>query len=87
LAWTLRVDGSAQKQLRKINRWQADQITKALIDIAELDDPRVRGKPMVGNYAGHWRYRVGDWRAVVRIEDNAMIIVLVAIGHRRNVYD
>ncbi len=41
---------------------------------------------MMGAYAGHWRYRVGDYRVIARIEDGLMVIVVVALGHRREVY-
>jgi mRNA interferase RelE/StbE len=41
---------------------------------------------MVGNHAGHWRYRIGDYRAIARFEDGRMIIVVITIGHRREVY-
>ena len=87
MAWTLEVDSAARKQLRKINKWQADQITLALIEIAKLDDPRSRGRAMVGNQVGHWRYRIGDWRVICRIEDKRIVIVVVAVGHRREVYN
>ena len=41
---------------------------------------------MAGQYAGYWRYRVGDYRVIARIEDGQMVIVVVALGHRREVY-
>jgi mRNA interferase RelE/StbE len=87
LAWTIEISDQARKQLRKLNRWQADQITTALAEIAELENPRVRGKPMVGIYTGFWRYRVGDWRAIVQIVEGRMVLILIAVGHRREVYN
>ncbi len=42
---------------------------------------------MVGNHAGHWRYRFGDHRVIARIEGQRLIIIVLAIGHRREVYD
>ncbi len=55
--------------------------------VAALDNPRERGKALAGEWAGHWRYRVGDYRVIARIEDRRMIILVIAIGHRRAIYD
>lgn len=42
---------------------------------------------MSGNYAGYWRFRFDDFRAIVRIEDGRLVIIVIAVGHRREVYD
>ena len=55
--------------------------------IAALDDPRQRGKALSGNRAGFWRWRFGDYRVIALIEDHKLVIVVVAVGHRREVYD
>ncbi|WP_338113051.1 type II toxin-antitoxin system RelE/ParE family toxin [Sphingopyxis panaciterrulae] len=62
------------------------RIVKTLRQIAALDDPRQRGHALVGDYAGHWRYRIGDYRVIAKIEDGRMVIVVIAVGHRREVY-
>lgn len=41
---------------------------------------------MTGGYAGHWRYRIGEYRVIARLEDGRMVIVVVALGHRREIY-
>lgn len=41
---------------------------------------------MAGRYAGYWRYRIGDYRAIARIVDQKMLIVVIEVGHRREVY-
>ena len=56
-------------------------------EVAELSNPRVRGKSLVGNLLGMWRYRVGAFRVLCRIRDEQLIIIVVDIGHRREVYD
>jgi len=86
LAWRVEVSDAARKQLRKLGRRNADRIVKTLEQIAALDDPRQRGHALVGDYAGHWRYRVGDYRVIVKIEDQKLVIIVIAIGHRREVY-
>lgn len=50
------------------------------------DNPRIHGKPFTGNHAGRWRYRVGDYRIMAEISDDTIIIYIVNIGHRKNIY-
>lgn len=86
MAWTLEYLESAQKTLRKLGRKEADRITRRLGEIAELDDPHTRGHALTGNLVGLWRYRVDDWRVIVRIERQRLIIVVIEIGHRAKIY-
>jgi mRNA interferase RelE/StbE len=86
LGWTIEYDAPARKQLRKLDKADAKRIVAALDAIADLKSPQDRGVAMVGNYAGYWRYRIGNYRVIARIEDGRMVIVVVAIGHRREVY-
>ena len=86
LAWTLEFDAIARKQLRKLPRDVGKRIVSGLQQVAALDNPRQRGKAMVGERTGYWRYRIGDYRVIARIEGQKLIIVVVAIGHRREIY-
>lgn len=76
----------AKKDLKKLNPAIAKAIINVLRDIENLDDPRSRGKALVGNKKGFWRYRVQDYRIICRIKDDVMIIEVIKIGHRRNIY-
>lgn len=76
----------ARRQLRKLPATVGNRIVDKLEKIATDANPRERGKAMAGEYAGHWRYRVGDYRVIARIEDGRMVIVVVTLGHRREVY-
>ncbi len=87
MAWTLEYEAGARKQLRKLGKVPGDRILAGLEQIAALDDPRQRGKAMVGNRAGYWRYRFGDFRVIARIEDGRLVVVVVVVGHRRDVYE
>lgn len=49
-------------------------------------NPRLFGKPLSGDRKGQWRYRVGDYRIITLIQDNKLIILVIAIGHRRDIY-
>ncbi len=64
----------------------ARRIRDELAEIAELDDPRSRGKALTGNLTGVWRYRVGDYRILCDIEDGRLVIVVVDVARRREVY-
>jgi mRNA interferase RelE/StbE len=86
LGWTLEVSDEARRQLRKLDRKQADRITRVMVAIAALDDPRARGIPMTGQFSGYWRFRVGDYRVIAKLEGGRMTIYVIAIGHRREVY-
>jgi mRNA interferase RelE/StbE len=88
LAWSVEFTLTAEKQLKKLDKkWQALILDYLEDDIATLEDPRSRGKALVGDRKGLWRYRLGDYRAICKIEDDHMVIIAVALGHRKNVYD
>lgn len=86
MAWTLEFGAAARKQFRKLPKALGNRIVDSLEAVAALENPRDRGIAMAGEWAGHWRYRIGDYRVIARIEDGRMVIVVVALGHRREVY-
>jgi mRNA interferase RelE/StbE len=87
LAWAVEFEARANKQLDKLNRRDAARIVKLLDEVAALDDPRSRGHVLVGQMAGLWRYRAGDWRIVCQLVDHKLVVLVLKIGHRREVYD
>lgn len=87
MAWTVEFDERARKDLRRLDAIVQKSILRYLRQrIAAAADPRRLGKPLHGEFAGLWRYRVGDWRLVCRIEDRRLIVLVLTIGHRREVY-
>jgi len=87
LAWTIEFAPEAAKEVRKLDRSVAARILKTLEErIATLDDPRTLGAALAGEHAGYWRWRVGDYRLIARIEDERITIVIVRVAHRREVY-
>ena len=76
-----------QKQLKKLDNSIKKKILVFLENLETLSDPRSVGKPLVGNFRGFWRYRVGDYRLICKIEDKKLIIVIVEINHRKNIYN
>lgn len=75
------------KQLRRLDKPVARSVVRYMKSVADLDDPRARGKTLSGPLAGMWRYRVGNYRVVTAIEDSHCVIVAVKVGHRSDVYD
>lgn len=84
MAWTVELSDTAAKSLAKLDPQVARRITKFL-RTKVTDDPRTAGKAMVGPM-NLWRYRVGDFRVVVSIEDARLVVLVIRIGHRREVY-
>ena len=85
----MKVDYSegARKQLKKLDASVRKRILDYMDEVALLDNPRVRGKMLVGNLLGFWRYRIGAYRVLCKIIDTTMVIFVVDIGHRKEVYD
>lgn len=73
--------------MKRLDRAMAARIVKTLeTRIAALPDPRSLGTPLKGGHDGYWRWRIGDYRVIGRIEDARIAILIVRVGHRREVY-
>ena len=77
----------AKKDFAKLDKHIQIQIFKKLKFIESLNDPKDDGKPLAGNLLGLWRYRSGDYRILAQILDDKLIILVVKIYHRKNVYN
>lgn len=87
MAWTIEVLPAAAKELRKLDRTVAARIIQTLEQrIATLDDPRSIGSALVGEHADYWRWRIGDYCVIAKIEDERITILVVRVAHRREVY-
>lgn len=88
MAWEIKIDEAAKKELAKLDRQIAKRITDFLRKrVAVLDDPRSLGEALMGSKLGEfWKYRVGDYRIIANIEDGALRILVVKLGNRREVY-
>ncbi len=85
--WKIEWDSKALKEAKKLDR----DARKKIVDYLEKrvlasQNPYQFGKPLKGNKAGIWRYRVGNYRILCQIEDKALIILVIAIGHRKDIY-
>lgn len=85
--WQLETSTQFDKTARKLDRPVLRRIRAYLDEVCELEDPRSRGKVLSADLAGYWRYRIGDYRVVVEIRDNVLVIVAIGLGHRSDIYD
>ncbi len=88
MAWRIELSGQAQQNLRALDRQVAQRILRFLSErLAPLNDPREIGEALKGStLGGFWKYRVGDYRIIATIDDQAVKILVVKIGNRRDVY-
>ncbi len=87
MAWTVEVAHFAERQLRKLDRPVRDRILDYLHERIEgCKNPRHFGEPLKGGKAGLWRYRVGDYRIICELRDDVLVVLALAVGHRREVY-
>ncbi len=88
MAWQIEVSETAEKQLAKLDKPVAQRLRSFLVErLAPLDDPRSIGQALRGSELGEfWKYRVGDWRLVCQIKDAKILITVIRLGNRREVY-
>ena len=87
MIYDLKYEARAVKQIKKL-----DPATRKLIkswiekNLFNTDNPRQHGKGLTGSLSQYWRYRVGDYRILAEINDAEIIIIIVEVGHRRDIY-
>ena len=88
MAWRVELDRAAVRDLDKLDRQAARRILAFLHGrVATLEDPRSIGEALKGSRLGEfWKYRVGDYRIIARIEDDALRVLVVGVGRRDRVY-
>ena len=87
MIYELKYEEKAVKQIKKL-----DLATRKLIkswiekNLLNTDNPRQHGKGLTGGLSQYWRYRVGDYRILAEINDTEIVIIIVEVGHRREIY-
>ena len=81
------LDKKIKKDFRKLD----NNVAKLILDWIEnnlegIDNPRIKGRALVGNLKNYWRYRIGDYRLVTKIDDSKLIIIAIECKHRKEVY-
>jgi mRNA interferase RelE/StbE len=87
LTWTVEIDDRAAREIRKLDGEAQRRILGFLRQrIATQEDPRRLGHALTGARTGLWRYRVGPYRLISRIEDSRVVVLVLRVGHRREIY-
>ncbi|MBC7751323.1 MAG: type II toxin-antitoxin system RelE/ParE family toxin [Candidatus Saccharibacteria bacterium] len=88
MVWTIEIESAAERELKKLDPQIAKRILLFLHErVTSLEDPRAIGEALKGSKSGsYWKYRVGDYRIISRIEDEVLCVIVVKIGNRREVY-
>jgi len=84
--WIIRLNPVSAKALKQLDKPAKQRLEAFIDDLATLDNPRNKGKALQGDLKGLWRYRVGDYRLIAQIKDNELVILVVELGHRKDIY-
>ena len=87
MSYHVQLTDTAKKQLKKMDRQTASMLLGWMRKNLEgCENPRQHGKGLSANRSGQWRYRVGKYRLIAEIEDDRIVILILSIGHRSDVY-
>jgi mRNA interferase RelE/StbE len=88
MAWKVELSASAGRTLDKLDQQHAQRILEFLFHrVSRLDNPRAIGQALQGQRFGEfWKYRVGDYRLICKIQDDRLVVLVLRIGHRREIY-
>ncbi len=87
MSYSIKVSEGFKKKFHKLDFVTQRIISRWILkNLENTDNPRRQGKALAGNLKGLWRYRIGDYRLIVDIMDEELVIVAVDIGHRRDIY-
>ncbi len=87
MSYKIEFSDIAVKNLRKMDSASRKKVLEYIKDvISKVDNPRLIGKSLVGNLKGLWRYRTGNFRILCQITDQQMLILIVKIAHRKDIY-
>ena len=88
MGYSVEFDPDAMKDLKKLDRPIQQRLVGFLKDrVATLDDPRSIGEALSGAKLGqYWKYRVGDWRIVCDIQDQRIVVRVLRVGNRKEIY-
>lgn len=88
MAYSVELAEGVDRELDKLDPQHTKRILKSLNEwVAKLDDPRSIGQALRGSRLGEfWKYRMGDYRLICRIEDDRLLVLVLRLGHRREIY-
>src|SRR5882724_2874477 len=87
LAWIVEFDVKAKQEFKSLDRPVQKRIQRFIHERLETTpDPRTLGRALTGSYAGFWRFRVGDYRLICDVQDKKVMVLVLRIGHRKEIY-
>jgi mRNA interferase RelE/StbE len=87
MAWKIEFDPAARRELERLDKPVIRRILKFLHErVGNLDDPRKIGERLQGTLSEFWKYRVGDYRILCSVEQERLVVLVLRIGHRREIY-
>ena len=88
MAYSVELSEGVDRELDKLDPQHSKRILRFLNErVAKLADPRSIGQALHGSRLGEfWKYRVGDYRLICRIEDDRLLVLVLRLGHRREIY-
>lgn len=87
MKYEINISSRFEKEFKKLDKYTQRIIKSWIIkNLQGCENPRIHGKGLTSNRSGQWRYRIGDYRLICKIDDDKLIILALTIGHRNNVY-
>ncbi len=86
MTWKVEMTARAKKALKSTDLQTKQRIEKFIDQLELSPNPRLTGKALQGDLKGLWRYRVGDYRLICEIKDQQLIVLIIELGHRKDVY-
>lgn len=87
MTWHVSTTYRFDKEFKKLDRYTQRMIKAWILKNLEgVSDPRIHGKALTGDLRGLWRYRIGDYRLICRLEDDQLVILALSVGHRHEIY-
>lgn len=83
---TIEFDKKAKKEFSSFSKPIQKQIERFLLKLIETNNPKIYGEVLKGNLESFWRYRVGDYRLICLINEKEKTILILAVGHRKEIY-
>ena len=88
MTWKIELSNRAHQDLSKLDAKNFRRVYQFLFGrLISLENPRSVGEALRGSQLGeYWKYRVGDYRLITKIEDDRLLVLVLRIGHRREIY-
>jgi mRNA interferase RelE/StbE len=86
LNWIVKFKESSKKELSKLDKSESKKIISFLESLSKENNPRQKGKALKGKLKEYWRYRVGDYRIICKIQDEELVVLVLRVAHRKDVY-